>query len=76
MTLPTCCRVVSPPLYDTYSHRWYYLLASQGDHRVLLEGEPEAAGVDLSLLEHISPVGWDNVILYGEYVLNQSLVRT
>jgi TnpA family transposase len=43
-------------------------------NRVLLEGEPEAAGVDLSLLEHISPIGWDNVILYGEYVLNRSLV--
>jgi TnpA family transposase len=43
--------------------------------RVLLEAEPEAAGVDLSLLEHISPIGWDNVLLYGEYVLNRSLVR-
>ncbi len=30
---------------------------------------------NLSLLEHVSPIGWDNVILYGEYVLNRSLVR-
>jgi TnpA family transposase len=44
-------------------------------NRVLLEGEPEAVGVDLSLLEHISPIGWENVILYGEYVLDHSLVR-
>jgi TnpA family transposase len=45
-------------------------------NRVLLECEPEVAGVDLSLLEHISPIGWENVILYGEYVLNRSLVRS
>lgn len=44
-------------------------------NRVILEGDPEGAGIDLSLLEHVSPIGWDNVILYGEYVLNQSLIR-
>jgi hypothetical protein len=45
-------------------------------NRVILEGSPEVEGIDLSLLEHISPVGWDNVLLYGEYVLNRSLVKT
>jgi len=45
-------------------------------NRVLLEEDPEGTGVDLSLLEHISPIGWENVILYGEYVLNRSLVRS
>ena len=45
-------------------------------NRVLLEEDPEGAGVDLSLLEHISPIGWENIILYGEYVLNRSLVRS
>lgn len=25
--------------------------------------------------EHISPIGWENVLLYGEYVLNRSLVK-
>jgi TnpA family transposase len=45
-------------------------------NRVILEGDPEVEGIDLSLLEHISPVGWDNVLLYGEYVLNRSLVKT
>ena len=30
----------------------------------------------LSMLEHISPIGWENVILYGEYVLNHNLVRS
>lgn len=44
-------------------------------NRVILEGEPEKAGVDLSLLEHISPIGWENIVLYGEYVLNRSLVK-
>jgi hypothetical protein len=44
-------------------------------HRVILEENPNEAGVDLSLLEHISPVGWDNVLLYGEYVLDHHLVR-
>jgi TnpA family transposase len=44
-------------------------------NRVILECDPEGAGIDLSLLEHISPIGWDNVLLYGEYVLNRSLVK-
>jgi TnpA family transposase len=44
-------------------------------NRVILEGEPERAGIDLTLLEHISPIGWENVILYGEYILNRNLVK-
>ena len=44
--------------------------------RVIQECDPEAANIDLSLLEHISPIGWENIILYGEYVLNRSLVRS
>ena len=44
--------------------------------RVIQECDPEAANVDLSLLGHISPIGWENIILYGEYVLNRSLVRS
>jgi TnpA family transposase len=42
--------------------------------RVIFEHDPENAGVDLSLLERISPIGWDNIVLYGEYVLDPSLV--
>jgi len=30
--------------------------------------------MDLSLLSHISPVSWENVILYGDYVLNRKSV--
>jgi hypothetical protein len=44
-------------------------------NRVILECDPDGAEVDLSLLEHISPVGWENIILYGEYVLNRDLIE-
>jgi hypothetical protein len=44
-------------------------------NRVILECDPDGAGVDLSLLEHISPIGWENIILYGEYVLNRNLIE-
>ena len=39
---------------------------------VILECAPEGAGI---FLKHISPIGWDNVLLYGEYVLNRNLVK-
>ncbi len=32
-------------------------------------------GVDLSLLEHVSPIEWDNVVFYGQYVLNRNLIK-
>lgn len=44
-------------------------------NRVLNEGAPESARIDISLLEHVSPIEWDNVILYGEYVLNRELIQ-
>ncbi len=44
-------------------------------NRIALECDPGSAGIDLSLMEHISPITWDNIILYGEYVLNRSLIR-
>ena len=43
--------------------------------RVLSECDPIANGIDLSLLEHISPIEWDNVVLYGQYILDRKLVR-
>jgi len=27
------------------------------------------------LLEHVSPIEWDNVVLYGQYILDRKLVR-
>jgi TnpA family transposase len=42
---------------------------------VLHHWDPLGEGIDPALLTHISPIGWDNVILYGEYCLDRSLVR-
>jgi TnpA family transposase len=36
------------------------------------EGEEK---IDVALLEHVSPIEWDNVILYGQYVLDRAQVR-
>jgi hypothetical protein len=43
--------------------------------RIVKEHNPEEAGIDISLLAHISPIERSNVILYGEYKLNRELVR-
>lgn len=44
-------------------------------NRVILECDPIGNGIDIQLIEHISPITWDNVILYGEYIIDESLVR-
>ncbi len=44
--------------------------------RVIRECNPEGAGIDLKLLEHISPIEWDNVLLYGQYIIDRTLIRT
>ena len=44
--------------------------------RVLSEAGSDADDLNFELLFHISPIGWDNVLLYGEYQLNRSLVRS
>ena len=31
--------------------------------------------INISLLEHVSPIEWENVILYGQYVLNPDDIR-
>jgi len=43
--------------------------------RVVTKCNPEASGIDLTMLEHISPIEWDNVLLYGEYVIDRKLIR-
>ena len=43
--------------------------------RVLGDIDPED-GVPVDLLAHISPISWDNVVLYGEYKLRPELVET
>jgi TnpA family transposase len=43
--------------------------------RVISERNPEEEGIDISLVEHVSPIEWDNVLLYGEYVIDSNLIR-
>jgi len=43
--------------------------------RVLSQYRPEEDGIDPVLLEHISPIEWDNVVLYGEYIINRKLIH-
>jgi hypothetical protein len=43
--------------------------------RVLSECDPVADRIDLSVLEHVSPIEWDNVVLYGQYILDPKLAR-
>ena len=61
-----------------HSHDGTYALAYKSVPLLvepLTYGQPEANGVDLSLLKHISPIEWDNVVLYGEYHLNKRLIK-
>ena len=43
--------------------------------RVLGKIDPKDDG-PFDLLAHISPISWDNVVLYGEYKLQPELVET
>ena len=43
--------------------------------RVVRWCKPEDDAIDVALLEHVSPIEWDNVILYGQYVLDRTQVR-
>jgi TnpA family transposase len=37
--------------------------------------KPDDEKIDITLLEHVSPIEWDNVILYGQYILDRAQVR-
>jgi len=43
--------------------------------RCISECKPQAEGIDISLIEHVSPIEWKNVVLYGEYVIDPNLIR-
>jgi TnpA family transposase len=43
--------------------------------RVVRCRAPEDGDIDVVMLEHVSPIEWDNVILYGQYVLDRDQVR-
>jgi hypothetical protein len=42
---------------------------------VISECNSEEDGIDVSMLEHVSPIEWDNILLYGEYVIDPELIR-
>ena len=44
--------------------------------KALTKGNPEEGGVETAWVEHISPIEWDNVVLYGQYVIDRKLIRT
>jgi len=43
--------------------------------RVVRGRQPENDTIDIAMLGHVSPIEWDNVILYGQYVLDRARVR-
>ena len=44
--------------------------------RVITKPDPDSADVDRSQLKHISPIEWENLLLYGQYLIDRSLIRT
>jgi len=42
--------------------------------RVVSKCNPEEEGIDISLLQHVSPIEWNNVLLYGEYIIDPNLI--
>ena len=44
-------------------------------NQIILECDSIGNGINIQLIEHISPITWDNVILHGEYVIGEKLVR-
>ena len=42
--------------------------------RVVAVAEERGHELDTTLLEHISPIEWDNIVLYGEYMLDRKRV--
>ena len=43
-------------------------------HRVI-QTHPPPEHIDLKLLSHISPISWENIILYGDYILDRNKGR-
>src|SRR6266478_4923029 len=66
MVRPSAPLSLQLPEPDPGVHR---LLAGVGNLLGPQSVDPVANGIDLSLLEHVSPIEWDNVVLYGQYIL-------
>ena len=44
-------------------------------NRVIQEYLPDDGSIDISLIEHVSPISWENIILYGDYILNRAKIK-
>lgn len=44
-------------------------------NRIILEHLPEDGSIDISLLQHVSPISWENLIIYGDYNLDKNKVK-
>jgi len=49
--------------------------AGGGKSPGLSQCDAVADGIDLSPLEHVSPIEWDKIVLYFQYILDLKLVR-
>ncbi len=43
--------------------------------RVCEQCDPIGQGINLHLLKHVSPIEWNNLILYGEYFIRKDLIQ-
>lgn len=43
--------------------------------RIMTDSSDQLDDLMIAMIVHISPIGWDNLILYGEYILNKDLIR-
>ena len=43
--------------------------------RVTTTQNPEKDGINTQLLAHISPIEWENVQLYGQYIIDKNLIK-
>ena len=43
--------------------------------RVVRQCNPKDEGIDPQLLQHVSPIEWENVVLYGQYLIDVSLIH-
>ena len=51
-------------------------VAGRKMERVITKPDPDSADVDLSQREHLSPSEWENRLLYGQHLIDRSLIRT
>ncbi len=44
-------------------------------NRVIQEHLPDDGSIDISSIEHVSPISWEYIILYGGYILNRARIK-